>query len=124
MWHRRTANWKRTTTSVGGSESAPQTFDGWSQRASNCIACTSGAPTTWISHGRPIEGKDFEENVRYIYCANVLKWGLPMDAALAGTIERIFSPEVLTEYAERIEAAKALERPASESDTEPQTPSP
>ena len=74
--------------------------------------------------GRPIEGKDFEENVRYIYCANVLKWGLPMDAALAGTIERIFSPEVLTEYAERIEAAKALERPASESDTEPQTPSP
>ena len=74
--------------------------------------------------GSPIEGEDFEENVRYIYCANVLKWGLPMNAALAVTIERIFSPEVLTEYAGRIQAAKALAPAASEFEAEPQSPTP
>ncbi|MBY0464787.1 MAG: hypothetical protein K2W33_07560 [Burkholderiales bacterium] len=47
-----------------------------------------------------------DEAVRFIYCSNVLAWGLPMDAELAATVERIFTPEALEPYAGRLQEAK------------------
>lgn len=48
-----------------------------------------------------------EDEVRYIYCANALKWDLPIDADLAKTMERIFTDEALEPFRERLAQAKA-----------------
>lgn len=63
------------------------------------------APYSWVNINASCEGDD-EENVRYIYCSNVLKWNLPIDADLAATIERIFVSEALVPYQERLDQAK------------------
>lgn len=46
-----------------------------------------------------------EESVRLIYCSNVLKWDLPINAELANTIRRQFAEDALRPYQERLEIA-------------------
>lgn len=45
------------------------------------------------------------EEVRFIYCSNVLKWNLPIDAELAQTIRRIFTEDVIEQYKDRLDTA-------------------
>ena len=48
---------------------------------------------------------DSDKEVRFIYCANVLKWDLPIDAPLAAAIENVLGPGDLEPYRERLDCA-------------------
>ena len=57
-------------------------------------------PYSWVDiEAEPSEDDDYDaEEVREIYMRAVLRWDLPIDAALMRAMRRCFAPEFLAEY--------------------------
>ena len=58
------------------------------------------SPYCWVDiEAEPSEDDDYDsEEVREIYMRAVLRWDLPIDAALMRAMRRYFAPEFLAEY--------------------------